>query len=105
MSDDYEEEYDEDGSESEQRYEVWLGDNVSLDLINDGYVTSISGKIIGVKSESYLDLGVLLADGDSFGHEIVETLLIEISGVGWIDVTNSPIRKLDEEDDEEKGEE
>ena len=105
MSDDYEEDWDGEETEPEERYAVWPGDNVSLDLINDGYVTSISGKIIGVKSESYLDLNVLLADGDSIGHEIIETLLIEISGVGWIDVTNSPIRKLDEEYDEEEGEE
>jgi hypothetical protein len=101
MSDDHEEEWDEDETEAEERYEVWPGDNVSLDLINDGYVTTISGKIIGVKSESYLDLNVLLADGDSIGHEIIETLQIEISGVGWIDVTDSPIRKIDDQYDEE----
>ena len=101
MSDDHEEEWDEDETEAPERYEVWPGDNVSLDLINDGYVTTISGKIIGVKSESYLDLNVLLADGDSIGHEIIETLQIEISGVGWIDVTDSPIRKIDDQYDEE----
>jgi len=106
MSEDYEEEYQDDSEEElEERYEVWPGDNVSLDLINDGYVTSISGKIIAVRSESYLDLGVLLVDGDRMGHEVIEQLMIEISGVGWIDVTNSPIRKLHEEYDEEEGEE
>lgn len=98
MSDDNEDDYEDDGT----IYQVWPGDTVSLNLINSGYVTNITGRVIGVKSEAYLDLDVISVEGDDIGYRVEETLLIEISGVGWIDVTDLPIIKLDQTEEEDE---
>ena len=98
MNDDYE---DHEGEEDYEVYEVWPGDTISLNLINDGYETNITGRVIAVRSEAYLDLDVISADGENIGYRVEETLQIEISGVGWIDVTGLPISKMDGTEEEE----
>ncbi len=95
MSDDY-----DDYDDEPDVYQVWPGDTVSLNLINSGYITNITGRVTGVRSEAYLDLDVISVEGDEIGYRVEETLVIEISGVGWIDVTDLPISKMDETEEE-----
>ena len=75
--------------------DVRPGDEVNLMLFEKGYETAISGTVISVIREDWLDLDQLALEGSEIGYVYMSKTLIELAGVeGYIDVSGAKLERI-----------
>ena len=82
--------------------EIRPGDKVTLNVVEAGYATDLTGTVTEVRIVRYLNLQELALDGSEIGYVSVEEVQIALAGLdALIDVSGAKIGRIEQTDEGE----
>lgn len=85
-------------SEETEDYAVEPGDHITIRLGSEAAGCEITGLVLAVSETAELDTETVLADSEGVGYAMIYRTEIKIAGMDqWIDITEAPIEKVEDE--------